>query len=297
MEQVTVRPPGDDLQQGIAWMRAGKPARAIVALGRALRSPDPVSVAQAHYQLSIVHRTLGQWDASLAHAFASREAARAAASVALECEALNAEGLCYWQQGRSEEAEGIFMEILKYADPEDMKSRGLALSNLGALAGDAGDFERARKFFLAAHESLVVAEYLPGALAALHNLGAVKLDLGQVDEALADFMHVKQLAFKAGDMELMGLASMNMAEAVAKGGSPERAMSHVSEAVGEFSSGDNHFRRCYALAVFAQIAALQGDLELAVHSYQRAVEHARQRGFRDLVHRFQARLAEMEEAT
>jgi tetratricopeptide (TPR) repeat protein len=282
------------LEQGIAWRRAGKSERAIAAFGQALCSDDPEYVARGHYQLSMVHRTLGQWEAALAHAFSARDEARRAGSIALECEALNAEGACYWQQGRTAEAEAVFMEILTRAAPDDMKSRGLALSNLGGLTGDAGDFERAREFFSAAYECLVVAEYVPGSLAALHNLGAVKLDMGILDEALADFTRVKELAFRAGNLELAGIASMNMAEAIAKGGSPQKADFFLSQAVGEFSVGNNHFRRCFALGVFAQIAVLQGDLELAVHSYRRAVEIAREWGFQELERRFQARLAEMD---
>lgn len=276
---------------GIIYQRGGHPQRAIAALEKAASPEAPLEcAAQAHAHLSVVYCSLSQWDASLHHAKLSEEAARRAKSISLLCEALNVEGACYFHQGRLDAAEATFRKILGHVEDADMKSQGLALSNLGAVVADRNDFVLAQKYFQAAHECFVVAEYIPGIIRSLHNLGGVKLDLGNINEALADFSRAKQAAENAGDMEIVGLATANIAEALAKGGDPDCAERLVGQAVGQFTGANNLYRRCYSLGVLAGIAELSNNTAEAIRTYEVAVKEAKKGGFELLQKRFTERL-------
>lgn len=289
MEPMISPPYETYLEEGIRYRNSGHPKRALRAFLPLLDPLVPASYrSQTHCQLSILYRMQGEWDQALEQANLAYQVAQEAQRPDLAYEAMNAEGACLWQQGHLGAAEEVFQRILAEAGPEAHKARGLALCNLGALAGDQDRLSLAKQCFETARECFVLAGYEAGEMTAIHNLAKTKLDSGDLDGAAADFRRMREAAQAAGDVELAALAATNLADAMARGGKPETSVALVGQAIGEFSLGNNEYRRCYSLGVFADICLLRGQREMAIRSLLRGVEVAERKGFTSL----QARLSE-----
>jgi tetratricopeptide (TPR) repeat protein len=280
------------LEEGLRFQRAGLNGRAAATLEPLLGADVPSDVqSRAHCLLSIVTRIQGEWQLSLEHSRQAVEAARRGGHTSLIAEALNAEGACWWQRGDLQRAESLFRSVLEHIGECDMKCRGLALCNLGSLAGDANRWEEAGEYFVCARECFRLAGHRQGEMVAEHNYARVLFGLGRYSEAVVAFGALGLAAEQEGDAELVALAASNLAEAIARGGDPDASIRFAGQAIGAFDHGGNHYRKCVTLGVFAQVAKLQGDADLALRSYRRAIEEARTRGFEDLVLRLQKEMA------
>jgi tetratricopeptide (TPR) repeat protein len=290
-----------ELSLGIACQRAGDPARALAALGRAAVPEAPRAIAaQAHMRAAVVHRNQMNYPQALRHAQAAHEAATEAAEPALLLEARNIEGSIWLAKRDFPRAEAVFRALLAEAGDADdaatMKVWGLALANLGTIHAEQGRYTEARPLYTAAHDAFRLAGYVFGIPLALQNIGRTCLDLGDHDVALGYLIEARDAAVQVGDLELASLASLNIGEAVAHGGEAERAVQYVSEAIGGFAAAGNRSRHCYALGVFALAAELGGDMSGALAAYEAGMRRAQEIGLGYLMERYTREIARLRAA-
>jgi hypothetical protein len=256
--------PNDLLQDGIRYERSGSLKKAMRSYEAALElaRDDPALRAEALRRQADIHRTRCEWDSGLEAARASAEVARAADLPDLCAEALNAEAAIHLSHGDDPQAARLFHEILSVARNE--RILGIALQNLGSVAARAGDLETAETRFAESHASFQRAGYARGEAIALNNHAAVALDRGNF--ALAEAIGVDAIAAakRVDDLELVGLATLNYAEALAKQQRFWEAEEHASAALGFFEATENKWRQLRSLLLIGRFSA-QGDSKDTAH--------------------------------
>ena len=125
-------------------------------------------------------------------------------------------------------------------------SMGRLFSNLGAIKYKLQDFSRAKKYLLEGRELL--KEYIinnPNDKKAIgqyngiiNNLGAVELDLGNLNEAKLNFENALKTGKSIKDKHLIFLGHLNLGRTARKAGNPDLALSHLDLA---FSGIENIF--------------------------------------------------------
>ena len=101
---------------------------------------------------------------------------------------------------------------------EDHRITGLALHNLGAIAAERGDWELARAHFMESVQRFQSAGYQRGVAFAHNNYGRAALDHGNYVLAADLLQQAVSSAKTAADPDLLALATMNVAEALARNG-------------------------------------------------------------------------------
>ena len=137
---------------------------------------------------------------------------------------------------------------------EDHRITGLALHNLGAIAAERGDWELARAQFMESVQRFQSAGYQRGVAFAHNNYGRAALDHGNFVLAVDLLQAAVSSAKKAADPDLLALATMNVAEALAGTGELAQAESMAKIALAHFAVSGNGWRR-------VECERLLGDLE------------------------------------
>lgn len=253
----------------------------------AASNPPPTVLSESLRRQARVYHTLSNWDAAL-------EAARAAAAVASDAnlhdayaKALNAEALVHHARGDFDAAIGPLEEILSITD--DFRLRGAALLNLGSIAAQLGDWPRARKRFHLATGCFRRAKDPLGEATSLNNYGRAAIDHGNFVVAEPLLADAVEAARAISDLDLLALATMNRAEAVAGLGKLSDARSMAEMAHEYFVSAGNTWRRVECLRILGDIAAADGDRESAGALYDEALRLAREIGAAREVELVQAR--------
>lgn len=261
------------IDEGLRFQKLGMLDRALQQYEATLDSTiDPALTGEALCRQAHVYRAWCRWDEAVRLARRSAAIARASQMHQLEAEALNAEAIVLLEQAKFDEAVVIFERVLSLEIEDRM--RGIVYQNLGSIAAQRADFERAEQYYQSSYRSFSRAGYLWGEAFALTNIAAASIDAGKVKPAEIIAGQAIRAAKKVGDLELVGIASLNAAEALAAQLQLERAQELVSEALGYFQMEENDLRRAQCLRVLGDVRMLQGQREEARKLYGEALRLA-----------------------
>lgn len=234
----------------------------------AAESDDPDLVAEALWRLSHVHRVQCRWDEALEAARRAAEVAAAAGLTEREAEALNAEAGVHMSRGAPDAARPLLERILGLS--ADARVRGVAMQNLGTIAAQAGDLDAAERHFADSHACFRSAGYVRGEAMALNNQGRAALDRGRHEDAARLLERALLLARELPDMDLIALASLNLAEAFAAAGRDLDAQDMATTALGFFATASNAWRRVECLRLIGDIHHGRGDHASAAACWEQA---------------------------
>lgn len=261
------------VDEGLRYEKGGSLARAAQRYEAALeRCEDPALRAEALVRLSSVHRARCAWEQAIDAARRSAVAASAAGLGPAYAEALNAEAVVFQQRGDFDSAIPLLERVRSVTTDERLQ--GLASQNLGAIAARRGDFDEAERRFLDSVAHFRKAEYDWGEAVALVNASAVALDQEKWLAARDTARAAQAAALRVGDQELLGVATLNVAEATAKLGDLATAEAQASEALGLFSIAENPLRKAECLRLLGDVAMARGMYEVARRCWERGLEMA-----------------------
>lgn len=281
------------LEAGLGYERGGAMDRALRQYTAVLDSTDdPSMLAAALVRIAHTRRVRCEWDEALA---AARRAAGIAADAGLDREhgeALNAEGSVHHSRGDLDSAAAVYAGIPDVTD--DPRVCGMALQNWGALAAVQGDLGAAEDRFARAHEAFSRAGDVSGQAHVMNSYTAVALD--REDFALAESLAQSAVdsAKAIGDLDLLGLARSNQAEALGALGRFQEAEVAATEALGHFKSTRNRWRRSQCLRLLGELTEKQGEAATAHRFYTRALALAREVGAEREVGELEHRLAALD---
>jgi tetratricopeptide (TPR) repeat protein len=158
--------------------------------------------------------------------------------------------------------------------PVDDRVRGLALQNMGAIAAQRADLDAAERLFLDSYWHFRRAGYDRGVAFVLNNQAAAALDRGRFSSAATIARQAIEAARQAGDFELIGIATLNYAEALAAQDDLVRAESLAAGALGFFVLANSEVHRAQCLRVLGDIYAKMGELSRARACYTQGLELA-----------------------
>lgn len=263
----------DLLQEGLKHERGGDLDHALECYGRVLEAAEDASlVVSTLIRISHAQRKRSRWKEAASAAHRAAEVARAEDLGDEHALALNAEAAVYHSRGDFEQARLLYGQVLLAA--EQPATRGRALQNLGVLAALAGRLEEAEKQFLDASTAFAEAGDSAGEAFVLNNYTALALDRSDPVEAERRALKALEAARRVGDLELMGHARLNYAEALFALNRLDKADTEATAALGFFDASGNTLRRIAALRILGDMSRATGHLEVARRFYERALRDA-----------------------
>ena len=267
----------DSLAEGLRYEKAGLLDKALSHYRDVRRgSTDAALVAESWTLEAFVHHAHGDWEAALAAASRGAELARSLDRPDLTAEALNARAMVHYSRGAFVEAQQLFEEMLELS--EDPRVRGLALQNLGSLHGQTGEFDLSEQRFAEAERHFEEAGYEWGRAHVHNNRAALALDRKDHAGAEAAARAAVQIARRSDDLDLLAIATMNLAEALMGLGRLQEAEAEASTALGQFEISKNAWRRVACFRILGDLSARQGDPAIARRMWERGLSLAGQIG-------------------
>lgn len=279
----------DHLDAGVLAERRGAVDEALVHYRAAAEGDDPWLRSEGLRRQSAVHRNRAEWDEALALARRAAEIASAASLRDQEAEARNAEAAVFLARGELDTAVRSFEAVL--AISQDARIRGMALQNIGSVEAQRGDWEGARHHFMASVKCFQQAGYDRGVAIAHNNYGGAALEHGNFVLAADLLAQAVASARRAEDHDLVALATMNHAEAIAGVGDTDRADALLDHALAHFQSNGNTWRVVEALRIRGDIARRRGDGDAAHAHYGEALRLAERIGAQLEIDQLRSRLA------
>lgn len=265
------------IAEGFRLERAGHFERAL-ALYREASAVEggPEMLSEVRRREAHALRGLCRWSEAAAAARDAVELAEEAGQPDLVAEALNAEGAVYQSQGNYVAAEALYQRMLEISVND--RIRGIALQNLGGLAAMRGELDEAQEYFRRSSDRFRDAGYGWGEALSLNNWGRASLDQGKVAVSKGILKAAVDAARTVQDRNLLALARLNYAEALALGEEQREAELHAREALDQFDSSGNHWRAIECLRLLGDLARSVGDVARAAQLYQRGLRIAREIG-------------------
>lgn len=268
-----MRAPEENLRVGLGYERAGVLDRALEQYHAVLTATrDPRLVARTLIRISHTYRTRCEWDAGLAAAARATTVAQDAHLDALHGEALNAEAAIYHSRGDFERAEAVYRRIADVT--RNARVRGMAAQNLGAVAGVQGRLDAAEAHFLEAFDFFEAAGDESGQAHVLNSYTALAVDRQDWAQAEERGRRAIEAAMQVGDLDLLGIARYNYAEALCGLGRFVEAEEAAAAALGYFQAAGNRLRRVHSLRTLGLLKERQEQWELARRFYDRALDAA-----------------------
>jgi serine/threonine protein kinase/predicted ATPase len=271
------------------------------ALAQARETGDRLAELRSLLQLGVVHRYIGQLEASQLHC--EQALAVAAQAVARDDEATILRFLArvYHEQGRTDEAQSLYERAVALArEAANRKEEGLALGNLATLLADRGPTDQARVLY---EQSLVIALETGdrrGEAMHLGNLAAMHRELGHLDSARTLCQQAVALAQEIGDRRFEATHRLNLAVICKSMGQAALAREMCEQALAIHREiGDRHGEGA-ALSSLADGYEVEGFVDRARALYRQALEIHREMGnprWEGMVLRFLANLERRSGAT
>ena len=250
---------------------------------------DPAVVTRALTGQAAVYRRLSDWELAADYARRARELAEDADLPMLRAEALVAEGNALMCSGRFDEAVIVYDRLSRVAT--DDRQHGIAMQNLGSIHAQRGDHAAAARAFEQSRVLFEEAGYARGVAIATNNLGRLAHDVGDLERAEPLLCAALDAARDVGDAELCALALLNLAQLRVAQRNFAEADSMITESFGHFAVSENRWRQVECLCVLADIAEAQGDRDDARAHLTRGAEIAREIGARVELAKIEERLA------
>ncbi len=262
------------IDEGAAAERLGLLDRAESCYAQAAASDDPTLQAVALTKLADVHRSRAAWDLALEHARRAQCVAKSVGAKAIADDAIVAEANVLMCRGDFGGATAVFESLL--ATASDPRLRGVVLQNLGSILAQKGQLGAAERAFSESYGFFRQAGYRRGEAIALNNYGRVALD--RQDTALAEQLleDALEIARDVEDGELIALATLNLAEALAQRGENKRSRDLASAAFGHFGGCGNRWRQVECLRLLGALHEREECFDDAERCYDRGLALARE---------------------
>ena len=283
--------PYDELDAAVIHERAGEVDEALAhyRVAESLAGADAWLSSEVLRRQAYLHHARSEWDVSIDLARRAASAAEGAHHTDQQAEALIAVAWVHVARGAFEQAVPELERVATLT--EDHRITGLALHNLGAIAAERGDWELARAQFMESVRRFQSAGYQRGVAFAHNNYGRAALDHGNFVLAVDLLQVAVSSARKAADPDLLALATMNVAEALAGTGELAQAESMAKIALSHFTLAGNGWRRVECERLLGDLEK-QSDREGAAREWwSRALETARSIGAQLEVVKLEQRLA------
>ena len=264
------------LEDGIRFERAGLLDRALASYRSiAETSADPDSVSAALTHEADVHRTLCDWNASLAAARGAQRVAREARLPQRLADAMIAEVNVLMSRGDFGAATMLLHEVAASPEP---RIRGIALQNLGTILAQTGQLRAAERAFSESLANFREAGYTRGEAIALNNFGRLALDDGDPKRAEPLLEEALHLGRQLEDLDLAAMASLNLASALCDNCEYGRAQDLAMSALGYFAMSKNAWREIECLRLIGRINEKCEDCGNAMRCYDLALRLATEIG-------------------
>jgi tetratricopeptide (TPR) repeat protein len=238
----------------------------------AAATDDPPIQAIALTKLADVHRARADWDGALDLARRAQCIARTIGDKMILDEAIIAEANVLMCRGDFAAATTAFESLL--ATATDPRLRGVVLQNLGSILAQKGQLGAAERAFSESYGFFRQAGYRRGEGIALNNYGRVALDRHNTELAERSLEDALAIAREVEDGDLVALATLNLAEALAQRGERKRARDLASAAFGHFDSCGNRWRQVECLRLLGAVHESEDCREDAERCYERALSLA-----------------------
>jgi tetratricopeptide (TPR) repeat protein len=266
------------IAEGFRLHKAGLLQEALQLYDTASKAGDDATRALALCRMSDLYREWSSWDEAANCARESAFLARRAGEYSLYAEAMHAEANVYHQRGEFDQAIPIYERVLEM--PVDDRVRGMALQNMGSIAAMREDLDAAERLFLDSYWHFRRAGYDRGVAFVLNNQAAAALDRGRFSSAETIARQAMEAARQVDDFELLGIATMNLAEALAAQGDLTRAESLAAGALGFFVLANSDVHRAQCLRVLGDLYVQTGEHVRARACYTQGLELAHTLGAR-----------------
>lgn len=286
--------PYEELDAAVIHERQGETDDALThyRAAEALAGTDAWLMSEVLRRQAYLFHARSEWEESLALA---KRAATTAADAQLNdqhAEALIAVAWVHVARGAYEQAIPE-LEVVPTLT-QDHRITGLALHNLGAIAAERGNWELARSHFMESVKRFQAAGYQRGVAFAHNNYGRAALDHGNFVLAADLLQQAVSSAKKASDPDLLALATMNVAEALAGIGEMARAEAMARGALAHFASAGNGWRRVECERLLGDLAMRNANETAARSWWESALETARAIGAQLEVVKLEERLGARE---
>lgn len=265
------------IEEGVRYQKLGMHEEALAQFrGVADRADDPALIGTAVCREAHLYRAWCKWDEAIA---AARRSAAIALSHRLDelyAEALNAEAIVHQERGAFDDAVTLY-EIVARMRVSD-RLRGVVFQNLGSIAAQRADLAAASGYYRDSQRCFARAGYRWGEAFALTNRAALAIDSGHPKEGEVLARQAVVAGKKIGDLELLGAALGNVAEALAAQGGMDEAEELARESLRYFEMEENDLWRARGLRALADILLLRGDRAEAGKLYALALDLAQQAG-------------------
>lgn len=262
----------EQLDEGLRLQKAGLLEEALQLYDVAAHSRDETIRATALCRKADLYRVWSRWDQAANSARESAAVARSAGEYTLYAEAINAEANVYHQRGEFDAAVPLYERVLEL--PVDDRVRGLALQNMGSIAAQREDLDAAERLFLDSYWHFRRAGYDWGVAFVLNNQAAAALDRGRFASAASIARQAMEAARHVDDFELLGIATLNYAEALAAQDDLAQAESLAAGALGFFVLAKSEIHRAQCLRVLGDIYVKRGETARARACYMQGLEVA-----------------------
>jgi tetratricopeptide (TPR) repeat protein len=281
----------DRIDEGFRLQKAGLLEEALQQYDAAASSGDVTVRARALCRKADLYREWSRWDQATDCARQGAALARGAGAYSLYAEAINAEANVYHQRGEFDAAVPLYERVIEM--PVDDRVRGLALQNMGAIAAQREDLDGAERLFLDSYWHFRRAGYDRGVAFVLNNQAAAALDRGRFSSAATIARQAMEAARQVNDFELLGIATLNYAEALAAQEDLARAESLAAGALGFFVLAKSDVHRAQCLRVLGDIYVRRGELSRARACYMQGLEVAVPLGSRFDTDKLRSALADL----
>ncbi|HEY7407698.1 MAG TPA: hypothetical protein VH638_05485 [Gemmatimonadaceae bacterium] len=262
----------EQLDEGLRLQKAGLLEEALQLYDAASRSGDGTIRALALCRKADLYRVWSRWEQAADSAREGAAVARKAGEYTLYAEAINAEANVYHQRGEFDAAIPLYERVLEL--PVDDRVRGLALQNMGSIAAQREDLDNAERLFLDSYWHFRRAGYDWGVAFVLNNQAAAALDRGRYASAATIARQAMEAARQVDDFELLGVSTLNYAEALAAQDDLPHAESLAAGALGFFVLAKSEVHRAQCLRVLGDIYVRRGETSRARACYMQGLEVA-----------------------
>lgn len=281
------------LDEGLRCEKMGLMDEALELYVRAHQEAStPALTSEALRRQSHAYRARCDWDDALRCAREGAEAALRADSPDLVAEALNAEAAVHQTRSDFEPAAAIYEKVLEVGP--SVRIRGVVLQNLAGVRAMQGHFDEAEHHLSDALHCFERAGYAWGRAHVLNNLGRLALDRRDFERAEALLAEAEAEAKRVDDHELIAITRINHAEALLERGDLDRAEQTASAAVGHLTSAGNQWRRIECFRLLGDLYLRRDMQETARRFFTSALRVAEELGAPAEAEQLRKRLASLE---
>jgi tetratricopeptide (TPR) repeat protein len=249
----------DLLAEGIRYERGGVTTRALDCFEEVTDRwrDDPAAAAEAWWRLANQHRLQSRWLEALDAARRGAMLAREHGLPNHEADALNIEGAIWMTRGDYSAARPLFERTLELA--QTANTRAKALQNLGGIAGEEREFEKAERLFLASREQYASAGDARGEAVSMLNLGRLQMERGDLEGSRDTLEAAVNAARMSGDLEMHAAALLNLGMALSALQRMDDAEERITTAYGQFTIADIPVQRVRCLMQLARLAVQRNE--------------------------------------